>query len=272
VTLLEATVLGVVQGLSEFLPISSSAHLILTSRALGWTDQGLQFDVAANSGSLLAVMIYVRRELIQIMGGAWRSLSGLSRGTRYRLSEGSLALILAVATVPVGIAGWITRDLIATAGRNPAIIAMTSILFALVLWIADRRPEGDVYLADIRVRMALWVGFAQALALIPGTSRAGITLTAALLLGFRREAAVRFSFLLAVPVGLVVAGGELVELIGGDLVETDLVSLAIVLAVSAVSAYAAIVWLLSWIRHRSLQIFVIYRIMLAVAILATMVW
>lgn len=271
-TLFEAIVLGLVQGLSEFLPISSSAHLILTSRVLGWVDQGLPFDAAVNTGSLIAVVIFVRRELVQIAAGAWRSLSGWRQETRFRLGEGRFALILAVATVPVGAAGWVGRDLVATAARNPAIIATTSILFGLLLWLADRRPEGDVYLSDIRLRTALLVGLAQALALVPGTSRAGITLTVALMLGFRREAAVRFSFLLAVPVGILVAGGELFEMAGRDLVAADVEGMAIGFVTAAVSAYVAIVWLLRWIRRQSLLVFVAYRVMLGLVILATIVW
>lgn len=271
-TLFEAIVLGSVQGLSEFLPISSSAHLILTSRVLGWADQGLPFDVAVNTGSLLAVLVFVRRELVQIANGAWHSLSGWRQGNRYRIGEGRFALILAVATVPVGAFGWVGRDLVATAARSPGIIATTSIVFGLLLWLADRQPEGNVYLSDIRMRTALLVGLAQTLALIPGTSRAGITLTAALMLGFRREAAVRFSFLLAVPVGILVAGGELLELVGQDLPAVDLEGMAIGFTTAAVSAYVAIVWLLKWIRRQSLLAFVAYRLVLGFVILATMVW
>ena len=271
-TSFEAIVLGVVQGLSEFLPISSSAHLILTSRLLGWPDQGLAFDVAANSGSLAAVLIFVRRELMEIVRGAWRAVVGGLDGRRYALSEGRFALVLVVATLPVAVAGWLSRDFIASGGRNPAIIAGTSILFAGLLWIADRKSEGDVFLSDIRLPVAVLIGLAQAMALVPGTSRAGVTLTAALLLGFRREAAVRFSFLLAVPVGFLVAGGELLGLASSDLTVEDVQGMALVFVVSGLAAYAAIVWLLAWIRRQSLQLFVVYRIALGLVIFATMIW
>ena len=138
--------------------------------------------------------------------------------------------------------------------------------------MADRRPEGGVFLADIRLPAAVLIGLAQAMALVPGTSRAGVTLTAALLLGFRREGAVRFSFLLAVPVGLLVAAGELVEVAGAGLEAVELQGMAVVFTASAVSAFAAIVWFLSWIRRQSLQAFVVYRVILGLAIVATLVW
>lgn len=271
---IEAIVLGVVQGISEFLPISSSAHLILTSRYLGWSDQGLAFDMAANTGSLLAVVTYLRRELRHIAEGLrqWLTSTGAARSRGFTAARP--AVLLTLATVPVGVAGLAGHDLIARVAREPTMIGATSIVFGLLLWWADARPRGNRFLSDVSIPMVLIIGLAQALALLPGTSRAGVTLTAALFLGIDRGTAVRFSFLLAVPVGVLVAGKQTVELTlqRPDVESVALGSLALGMTVAGVAAYAAIRWLVRWVGGQDLTGFVAYRLMLGVLILSGLSW
>lgn len=271
-TAFQAILLGLVQGFSEFLPISSSAHLILTSWFLGWADQGLAFDMAANTGSLIAVMLFVRRDLGDVVVGAGRAVAGWRRDGRPQLAEGRLAMVLLVATLPVAVAGLLGRPFFASAARSPGVIAATSIVFGLLLWVADRRPRGTLDLSTVTVWTAFLIGCAQAVALVPGTSRAGVTLTAALLLGFGRQDAVRFSFLLAVPVGLLVGIKGVGEILGQGVASADLAAVAIGLVVSAVSAYAALAWLVAWVRRQNLVVFVVYRLALGIFILVAMVW
>ncbi|MEO1370803.1 MAG: undecaprenyl-diphosphate phosphatase, partial [Acidobacteriota bacterium] len=207
-TILQAFVLALVQGVTEFLPISSSAHLILAPYLFGWGDQGLTFDIVTNTGTLLAVLLYVRRELWTL---ARHPLAGVGRfGNGFEEGDGAphadsgdvgpstdgegppLLALMAVATVPVVLAGLSFYGWLSTAGRDPQVIAATSIIFGLLLWIADHRFRHHRGFAQIGWTAAVVIGMAQALALIPGTSRSGATLTAALMLGFQRRDAARF--------------------------------------------------------------------------------
>ncbi len=274
-TPLQAAVLGVIQGVTEFLPISSSAHLILTSRWLGWQDQGLHFDMAANSGSLLALIAYFREDLRTLLGAWMESLSALrsrskSGKTGEMSDEARLVWLLGIATLPVAVVGFLGQDLVASAARSALLIATTSILFGLLLGVADRvSPERrSLDLAQIGFKAALIIGAAQALALIPGTSRSGITITAALFLGFSRSAAARFALLLAIPVGLLVGAKDLADMAAGGLLREELPALGIGFALSAVAAYLVIGWLLRWVREHTLTGFVAYRIVLGLAIIA----
>ncbi len=249
--------------MTEFLPISSSAHLVLTSYLLGWPDQGLAFDVAVNTATMLAVITYFRRDLAALATGVWTG-----RGEVEGMPPRRLAAALAVGTVPVAIAGFAFAGWFETAARDPRLIAAGSIGFGLALgaadrWGARRRDLGGLGLPD-----ALWIGLAQALALVPGTSRAGITLTAALALGFRRPEAARFSFLLAIPVGLLAAAWDGLKIAQGEIPAADLAPTAVACAVAAVSAYLVIAGLLAWLQKGGLTLFVIYRVALGVAILA----
>lgn len=193
--------LAIIQGLTEFLPISSSAHLILPSALLGWEDQGLAFDVAVHVGSLLAVLTYFRKD-IRLLIVCWcRSLTG-----GQQTPESRLGWQIILATIPAGLAGLFLGDLIELHLRSIAVIAFTTIVFGILLGLSDKFSLRAKNLHQFTWRSALIVGCAQALALIPGTSRSGITITAALALGFDRIAAARFSFLLAIPV-IVLSGG-----------------------------------------------------------------
>lgn len=261
-SLLQALVLALVQGITEFLPISSSAHLILLPYLVGWEDQGLAFDVAVNTGTLLAVIVYFRRDLADLA----RGLTG-GGGTVEGLPPRRFLVALAVGTLPVAVAGLLLADWVATAGRNPLLIAATSIGFGLLLGAADlwgRRRRG---MPGLTLTDALLVGLAQALALVPGTSRSGVTMTAALALGFSRPAAARFSFLLAIPVGLLATAYDLYKVAVGHVPAADLAPMLVGLAAAALSAYLVIGGLLAWLRRQTMMPFVVYRVLLGAGIL-----
>jgi undecaprenyl-diphosphatase len=261
-TTLQAIVLGLVQGLTEFLPISSSAHLILGSKLLGWPDQGLRFDMAANSGSLLAVMVYLRHELASLARGVGDALRG-------HVSENATAAKqILVATIPVALAGLLLQDFIAADGRSLVVLGITSLVFGALLAWADRLAPPAAPGTTWSWRNVVWVGLAQALALFPGTSRSGVTMTAGLFAGLSREQATRLSFLLAVPVGLLVAAKDGWDLLGESTAGSDWTLQAIGSLTAAVSAYAAIYWLLHWVKRHGFLPFAIYRVALGILLLA----
>ena len=255
----QIAVLALIQGLTEFLPVSSSGHLLLPSLWLGWPDQGLAFDVAFHSGTLLAVMAYFRRDL-------WRmAVTGLRFGPLH--SEGRLFWLLLLATVPVGLTGLLLRDVVAAHARTVSVVAYASIGFGLLLSAADLAGRRDRGVADIGWKTALLIGLAQCLALIPGASRSGVTMTAALLCRLDRESAARFSFLLAVPVMLASGALEALDLALQPPSDRQLLSLAFGTVLAALVAWLSIDWFLRWIARVSFQPFVIYRIALGLAML-----
>lgn len=260
---LKAALLGLVQGVTEFLPISSEAHLILFSRLLGWPDQGLRFDIAAHLGSLLAVMVYFRRDLASLVRSGWRG------GRRDPAARGDARLAgqLLLATVPVAVVGLLLQEQVATVGRSSLLIAATSILFGLLLGWSDRAPVRHAGLERMTAGRALVVGLAQALALLPGSSRSGVTITAARWLGFSREQSARFSFLLAVPVGLLVAAKQGLDLATEGPGGTDWAPLGIGFVTAALSAFGAVHWLLAWLRRQGLAVFVVYRVLLGLLLI-----
>ena len=262
----QTIVLALIQGATEFLPVSSSAHLILVPYLLGWEDQGLRFDVATNTGTLLAVVLYFRRDLAELLGGARESLR---RSPRRWDFHHRLVWILALATVPVGLAGLIFYDWIAGPLRHPLVIATTSIFFALLLAWADRAGRRQRPLESVSWMDGFFVGLTQALALIPGTSRSGITITAGLAAGLTRRAAARFAFLLAIPAGALAGVKDVWELAAHPVPAQELGLMVLALAVSAVSAYLVIGWLLSWLQRRGLGVFVLYRILLGLFLIVT---
>lgn len=263
-TPLQAIVLAVVQGLTEFLPISSSGHLILVPRFLGWPDQGLTFDLATHLGSLLAVLVYFRRELAQLGLAAPRMLSreALQPGT-----DPYLLLALLVGTVPAAFGGLLLSDFVAGEARNPRLIAATAIGFGLLMGLADRVGRGRRELREVTLGQALTIGTFQAMALIPGTSRSGATITAGLFSGLSRPAAARFSFLLSVPVGFLVLAKEVLDLASGAGAGIGGLPLVIGFTVSAITSFAAISLLLRWLQHRTLAVFVAYRLALGLLLL-----
>lgn len=253
--LVQAVILALLQGVVEFLPISSSGHLILVPAFLGWQDQGLAFDIAVHLGTLSAVVLYFKRD-IRSMTVALFGRSGAGA------PEARLAWGIIVATVPLGIAGILMADLVAGVLRSPAIIAATTAGFGVVLWLADRytrghRTERELAWTDIAV-----IGFAQVLALVPGTSRSGITMTAGLALGLSRAAAARFSFLLAIPAIGMASAWQLMQF-AAEPGPTPWGLLALATAVSALTAFAAIAVFLRVIERIGLWVFAVYRLILA---------
>ena len=262
---IQATILGLIQGITEFLPISSSGHLVLVPHVFGWVDQGLMFDVAANTGSLLAVIVYFRRDVGRLIQGFARSLSP---GGLLDNEDGRLAWSIVLATVPVGLAGLLFKDRIATLARDPVVVGFASIVFGVLLYWADRSGTRHRALGTLVWRDALWIGLAQALALVPGASRSGVTITAGLLIGFTRGDAARFSFLMAIPVGVLAGGLELLDLARLSPTPHDWAVMGWGLLVSALSAYLVIDWLLSWLQRQTMTVFVVYRLVLGGAIFA----
>jgi undecaprenyl-diphosphatase len=259
---IHAIVLAIVQGLSEFLPISSSGHLILVPSILGWPDQGLAFDVALHVGTLVALIGYFRVELLQMTRAWFASLTG-----RGLTPDGRLAWCVVIGTIPVGLVGIVFGDFIEQMLRNPLFVAATLAGFGLLMWLADwlgshRRDEYSVGWRD-----ALLIGCAQALALMPGTSRSGVTMTMARALGLTRVGAARFSFLLAVP-GIAMAGGwEFLKLLTGPGNGADWKITGLGFAVSALTGYLCIHVLLKFITRIGLMPFALYRVALAAMII-----
>jgi undecaprenyl-diphosphatase len=256
----QIVVLALVQGVTEFIPVSSSAHLILVPALLGWPDQGLAFDVAVHAGTLTAVLVYFRQELWRMTCAGFASFAG-----RWS-ADAKLAWMVVVGTLPVVIAGLLSKNFIETHLRSPLILGATCILFGLLLWWADYRGRRVREEASLGWRDAVLVGLAQALALIPGTSRAGITMTAGLLLGLTREAAARFSFLLSIPT--LVASTVLVT---RDLVEAqqpaDWGSLGLGALLAGVSAFFCIHFFIRLLSRTGMLPYVIYRVLLGIVLL-----
>jgi undecaprenyl-diphosphatase len=259
-----AVVLAIVQGLTEFWPISSSGHLILLPRVVGWPDQGLAFDVALHFGTLLAVMLYFRRELFAVPSAMLLRVSGKENNA----ADARLGWAVLVATIPAGIAGLLFKDFVEAELRSPLLIAGTTAFYGLLLWAADRRRGAITDEREITLGKALVVGCAQALALIPGTSRSGITITASLFLGLSREAATRFSFLMAMPViflASVVEAYHLATATGS--VTWDLLGVGVLVA--ALTAYLCISLMLKIVDRIGMAPFAIYRLLLSAALLIT---
>lgn len=259
--IIHVVILALIQGITEFLPVSSSAHLILPKEVLGWPDQGLAFDVAVHLGTLAAVVMYFRKDVGELIVGWCGSLV-----QRKHNDASHLAWAIIVATIPAGLAGLVFNDLIETHLRSIAVIAATTIIFGVLLGIADKRANGNNQLMSMTLRIALIIGCAQALALIPGTSRSGITITAALLLGFSRTESARFSFLISIPIIVLSGGLKGLELLGSS--EVDWLALSVGMVVSAVSAYICIHYFLSFINRLGMMPFVYYRLLLGVILIA----
>ncbi len=258
---IQALWLAVLQGITEFLPISSSGHLILIPKLLGWPDQGLAFDVAVHVGSLAAVLVYFYRDIRLIVGDWFGSISG-GPSTPYS----RLAWSIGCATIMIGLVGLFAEDLINRWLRQPLPVAMATIVFGLLLWWADRAGTRARNIEQIGWLDVLAIGSAQVFALIPGTSRSGVTITAGLALGLTREASARFSFLMAIPVIVLVGVWQARKLmITADPVNWGVLVFATL--VSALVAFACIHWFLGYIRRFSMLPFVIYRLFLGLILL-----
>lgn len=300
-SLLQAIVLAVVQGLTEFLPVSSTAHLILVPWLLGWQDPGLTYDVALHAGTLVAVLAYFARtwlrllsapfrisslarelkamllQAVPLVGGLREEITGMPGAVRLvrtlpanRSSEVdfNLLVIIGVATLPAALAGYFLESYAESVFRSPVLVAGALMAVACLMWVADRRLRLIRSVESVRLADALVIGVAQAVAVVPGTSRAGITIAAGLFRNFRREEAARFSFMLATPI---IAGATLLEGLKlwrvGFPPGVSALHFAGGFVVSAVVGYAAIAFLLRYLQVQSLKIFVAYRLVLGSIIL-----
>ena len=270
-TLLQALIMGIVQGLTEFLPVSSSGHLIIVPFVFGWDDpfiRSLAFSVMLHIGTLLALLVYFRADWFRLVPAGLAAI----RDRSFRADpDRRLAWLLVAATIPAAVAGFLLNDLIATAFRAPGLVVVTLVAGAAILWLADRWGARTKGVEDVTFPLAIGLGAAQALALVPGISRSGISISAARFAGLDREAAARFSFLMATPI---TAGAALFEgrklATGEALVTVSLGPLVVGMIAAFVSGTLAIGFLLRYLRTRSLNVFVAYR--LAVAAVVVVVW
>jgi undecaprenyl-diphosphatase len=257
----EAAVLGLVQGLTEFLPISSSAHLRIVGDAAGWADPGAAFTAIIQIGTELAVLLYFRRDIARIIG-AW------SASLRHRERRGDpdarMGWLIIVGSIPIVVLGLLLQDQIETTFRDLRIVAIALVSFSLILYAADRASSGRRQLSDLTIGHGLVYGLAQALALVPGVSRSGGTITAGRFLGYSREAAARYSVLLAVPAVLGSGAYQAQQSLDGGV---DWGPTLLATAISFAVGYVVIAWLLRYLAHGSFTPFVVYRVALGLLLL-----
>ena len=255
----QATVLGVIQELTEFLPISSSAHLLLPKIIFGWKDQGLTFDVALHLGSLLAVITYFRKDIIELLQAVFARLVDKKPSL-----SAKLGLAIIISTLPAASVGLFVNDYVEYYARSTEVIAIFTIIFAVILLYADKRGARLRSLRELTWREACFIGLAQVIALIPGTSRSGITMSAALILGFTWEAAAKFSFLMSIPI---ILGSSMLKAYDASVLtqaNVDLPILAYGILISALIAYSCIHFFLLLIEKIGILPFVVYRVGLGI--------
>lgn len=254
--ILQAIIYGFVQGVGEFLPISSSAHLIALPRLMGWTDPGLAFDVALHLGTLLAILVYFWQDWITL------GKAGLKG---FKTVEGKLFWYIIVASVPGALIGKLFEKQAETAFRNLQLIGLMLVIMAIVLHLAEKYGKKTILLEKMGIKESLWIGVSQALAIIPGVSRSGITMTSGLFLGLTRPTAARFSFLLSTPI---VVGAGMLKL--KDILHTphnEYTMFAVGMIVSAVVGFLSIKFLLNYLQKQGFGIFIIYRIIFGIVLL-----
>lgn len=260
-TLTQAVVLGAVQGVTEFLPISSSAHLILVPWIAGWPDQGLTFDVVLHAGTLIAILTFFWRDWVSMAGGVVR------RELQEEGASSKLFLLVVAATIPGAVAGYLAQKTIETTLSSHFILSTTLIGVALLLWIAERAARLEKGLERLSAADALTVGFAQALALVPGVSRSGITISMGLFRGLTRQAAARFSFLLSAPITGGAALKKLLDLRHTGVADADRLPMLFGFLASLLMGYLTIKFLMRYLQRNTLRAFIIYRIALGIVIL-----
>jgi undecaprenyl-diphosphatase len=266
--IVQAIILGILQGLTEFLPISSSAHLVLVPWMMGWEPMGIIFDVMIHGGTLIAVLIYFRKDWQNVTIGMFKLIQGKPD------SHSRLAIAIIVGTIPAIIAALLFREFIENYARVPIVTVVTLSFFGAILWTADRKGKSDCTLQSIGMKTALIIGTAQALALIPGVSRSAITISAGLFLGYSRTDSARFSFLLSGPIIFLGSMKGILELIMNDGSADQLGFVVIVLAVfvSALTGYLCIKYFLNFLKTNSFTPFVVYRFLLAGVILLMIIY
>jgi undecaprenyl-diphosphatase len=263
-TFLHSIVLGIIQGIGEFLPISSSAHLILVPWVMGWDDGGLTFDVALHAGTLVALLIYFRQQWIQLVKGLFRvrphHLKDLKTLNEDPMAK--MALFVLIGTIPGAIMGLALEKKAEHAFRDPRLIAVNLAIMGAILWYLDRRGKKQKTLDEMTLKDGLIVGIAQGFAVIPGVSRAGITISAALAQGYQRTPAATFSFFLSMPI---IAGAcilKLRHLTGADITPVFLAGIG----AAAIAGLIAISGLMQYLRTRSYGVFAVYRFVIAIAV------
>lgn len=271
-TTFQAVVLGIVQGLTEFLPVSSSAHLVLVPWWLGWSwesDVTFTFDVLVQLGTLVGVMVFFARDLLGLVVGAW---NGLLRRRPFETPEARRAWFIVVATLPAVIAGLALKESVERAFASPAATSGFLLVTAAILLVAERLAHSERSLESMTWREALWIGVAQAVSLFPGVSRSGATMAAGRALGFRRQEAARFSFLMSVPVML--GAGVLAAKDFASIPDPSAHALPLLagFVAAAVVGYLSIRWMLAFVGRRPLTAFAVYCVLVGLAGLATAVW
>jgi undecaprenyl-diphosphatase len=264
--LLQVVILALIQGIAEFLPISSSAHLIIAPWLLGWNDPGLTFDVALHVGTLVAVVAYFFRSWVQIILHGF----GIQYGTDETLRQNPRLLwLLIIGTIPGGVAGFLFEKQAESTFRSPLLIGAMMILMGVVMWVAERMGKRQRNLGAVNTTDSLTIGAAQALALIPGVSRSGVTITAGLFRNLDRVAAARFSFLLATPIIAGAALKKLYDVIKHGGIPVDMhMPFALGIVVSGLSGLAVIAFFLQFLQRRGLYFFIYYRILFGIIVIA----
>lgn len=256
-TTLQIVVLAIFQGLTEFLPISSSGHLVLVPAFAGWSDQGLMFDVAVHLGSLMAVGVYFRSDIAGLFRGGFSILRG-----EHKTRDAQMALAIAIGTVPAAVAGLLFAGWIEDNLRHPSVVVVTLSLFGVLMALSDILGRRERTLGDVTLKDALLIGLAQAMALVPGTSRSGVTITVGRLLGLKRYDAARFSFLLSAPVILLAGCYKILSLLL-DGASIAWLELGLGALVSGIVAYVSIEFFMRFVNTIGLLPFAVYRLLLA---------
>jgi len=264
-TPVQAIVLGAVQGLTEFLPVSSSAHLIVVPWLLGWPDQGLTFDVVLHAGTLIAILSFFWRDWLNMLS----VILAPRKVPEHERTRGKNVLILIVlATLPAAVIGFLAEKTVESTLRSPFVLSVTLIGVAILLWLAEKIARLQKEMHQLSIRDAMSIGLAQALALVPGTSRSGITIAVGLFRGLTRETAARFSFLLSGPI---IAGAglkKLIDLCRTGVSENEMLPMTLGFLSSLLFGYFTIKFLMSYLQRNTLRIFILYRIALGILILA----
>jgi undecaprenyl-diphosphatase len=257
VTLFEAIVLGIVQGLAEFLPISSSGHLILVPWLAGWPPHGLTFDLALHLGTSVALLAYFWRDWLNLAKGV---IAGVANPKARESDNWRLAWLIVLGCIPAGVVGVLFEDFIESTVRQPALIALLLMVFGMLMLIADRLGRRDRSLQQITLVDAVVIGCAQILSLAPGVSRSGVTMTAGLFRGLDRPSAARYSFLLSAPITLAAALFKLRVLLREPLTGSEVIAFAVGVATAAIVGALAIGFLMRYIQRQSLDVFVWWRL------------
>ena len=257
--IIQTIILAIIQGLTEFLPISSSAHLILVSDLLDWSDQGIAFDVALHLGTLLAVLYYFKAEISDMVKA--KHFTSMDNAINSQLG------IIVISTFPIVLVGGLFNDFVTENLRTSMVIALASIFFGIILYLADTNQQQRSQVVNLSLKLGLIIGLFQVLALIPGTSRSGITIAAGLFLGLSRVEASRFSFLLAIPVIIAASVLQSYELFTNDQININYMNFILGIVISCFVAFLTIQWFLELVSRIGMLPFVIYRVLLGLIII-----